>query len=604
MLTRAARRRWWALVVFTGVLLGFVALSAAGPDSASGGVLGDIKDGIGGLIGGGAKKVAGAVGGGVMKEVLEFLLGGLEATINLEVIKWVTHIDLSIGPSLSKLGGPMVVIGGFFLIVGLITSVGDSYREVVAGTDTAARAIGQAIFRVIGLALLMGAWSWLVPLAVEVANGMSAFVLDDGATKAALDKSLRAQMIMSLNPLFALITGLLLVCTALALVVMKFVIVIMFAALYLGGPVLIGFSALPRVGNAPLSMALRGTLTLMVIPLAWAVVFAAWAGVSAGITENVDKAGDVVRVLTGPALFLAGMAVLFGITKKLLSMATFGAQLSMPGGRMLRTVATMAAVRGIGSAAGATAAGGAKGGGGANPALEPTMGAAAGSAGRSPGGNSAAAQQDGAGQGQGPRSEWQPPPPSGNPQQEMRRRRAETENLRTQQREVENNSPLDIRGGAFGSYEARRETVKARGAQVQELRKQWGGPPPDEKVAQALSDVGPGASAAAGAARTQLRTHPGDRLVQQDAYSLNIDRKTAGVEFSREPELQARHEANWATISAATPEQVERLAGHERDQHDWHIPNPAAPEGRSDYVDDGLGGDPFAHGRAQRWPRV
>ena len=57
----------------------------------------------------------------------------------------------------------MIVIGGFFLVVGLTTSIGDGYRDVVAGADTAPRVIGQAIFRVIGLAILLGSWFLLVP---------------------------------------------------------------------------------------------------------------------------------------------------------------------------------------------------------------------------------------------------------------------------------------------------------------------------------------------------------------------------------------------------------------------------------------------------------
>ncbi|MDQ3647303.1 MAG: type IV secretion system protein [Actinomycetota bacterium] len=497
MVTATARRRWWGLVVFTGAVLGFVSLSGSDPGSASalpspGDVLGVGKKAIGGLIGG-ASKVAGAVGGSVMKEVLEFLLGGIDATINLEVIKWLTHIDLNIGPSLSKLGGPMVVVGGFFLVVGLITSVGDSYREVVAGTDTAARVIGQAIFRVIGLALLMGSWFWLVPLAVEVANGMSAFVLDDAATKTALEKSFGAgkltAIMASLNPLFALVLGLALVFTTLALVVAKFVIVIMFAILFLGGPVLIGFSALPRVGNAPLSMALRGTLTLMVIPLAWTVIFAAWAGITAGTIENIDKAGGVVRVLTGPALFLAGMVVLFALTKKLLSMASFGTPLSLPGGRMLRMATSMAVSRGIGAAAAGAGAGGAAGG--AKGAATPAELAAQRSAGRHPGDAdhkaALAAQAAAAGvPGSGGQAPTQPHRRPLNPAASPAENRQDAEQALGVARAADAEL-VGLRNGQFESLkrplnEHERASRQQLAGRAEELRTTWGGAVPTQTL--------------------------------------------------------------------------------------------------------------------------
>ena len=39
------------------------------------------------------------------------------------------------------------------------------------------------------LAILLGAWFWLVPLAVDVANGMSGYVLSDEAVGSALRRT-------------------------------------------------------------------------------------------------------------------------------------------------------------------------------------------------------------------------------------------------------------------------------------------------------------------------------------------------------------------------------------------------------------------------------
>jgi hypothetical protein len=336
-------------------LVAAVVAGALAPTAASADVLGvsipNPLDAVKGLIGV-PGDVAGALGATVLQDALEWLLGGLKATITLELVKFLVHVELAVGESLARLTGPMIVIGGFFLVVGLITSIGDGYREIIAGTDTAPRVIGQAVFRVIGLALLLGSWFWVVPLAVDVANGTSGYVLGDEAVGRALRRTFAGEKLLQGGfPLLGLLTGIMLALAILALVVLKFVIAIAFAALYIGGPALIGLAALPRIGNAPLAIATRGLLTLTIIPLLWTVVFAAWAGVSAGMFDTAVGEGDgVVGGLMGPGLFLAGLVVMLGATKKVLAMATLGAVVAVPGAAIARSAMTMAIARGVGAA--------------------------------------------------------------------------------------------------------------------------------------------------------------------------------------------------------------------------------------------------------------
>jgi hypothetical protein len=327
-----------AVLVAAGAVLSTLAASALDPAAASAQIgLPNPIDAVSGLLGGPADVVSG-LGASVFKEALEWLLGGLQATITLELVKFMTTIELPVGGALSEATGPIVVIGGFFLVVGLITSIGDGYREIVAGTDTAPRVIGQAIFRVIGLALLLGSWFWIVPLSVEAANGMSHYVLSDAAVGSAVRRTFASQSLLDIGPLLGLLTAIFMALAILILVVLKFVIAIAFACLYVGGPALIGFAALPRVGTLPLAIATRGVVTLMLIPLAWTVVFVAWAGVSAGMFDTTTGAGtDVVDALMGPGLFLAGLIVMLAVTKKLLSMASFGLPLSVPGAGIVRS---------------------------------------------------------------------------------------------------------------------------------------------------------------------------------------------------------------------------------------------------------------------------
>jgi len=343
-------RKSGAALAGAGLTLTLIVTSAVFPDRAKAGPL----SGIGDLVG----KVKDAVdptkiGASVLKDALEWLLGGVEAKVTLEVIRFLVAIELPVGGSLKAVTGPMIVIGGFFLVVGLITSVGDGYREVIVGTDTASRVLGQAIFRVIGLALLMGSWYWLVPFVVEVANGMSGYVLSDQAVTKALGRTFitgeLGAPLLAAWPLLGLLIGIGVAMTLLVLVVLKFVIVIAFACLYVGGPAFIGFGALPRVGPPLVGMVLRALFTLMLIPLSWAIVFVAWAGVNAALLEDVPR-DKFVTVLMGPGLFLAGLVVLLAVTKRVLSLASSGLRLSVPGSGLARIAMSLAVYRGLGGA--------------------------------------------------------------------------------------------------------------------------------------------------------------------------------------------------------------------------------------------------------------
>ncbi len=343
------------------------------------------------LLGAGTDLAAG-FGAEVLQEALEWLLGGVQAAITLQLIKFLVHIELPIGESLYEVTAPMIGIGGFFLVVGLITSMGDGYREVVAGTDTGPRVIGQVIFRVIGLALLVGSWYWVVPLAVDVANGMTDYVLSDAAVGSALRRTFATQLVfIAKYPMLALITAIAVAIATLVMIVLKFIITLSFACLYVGGPALIGFGALPRIGSMPISMVTRGLVTLTMIPFLWTVIFAAWAGVSAGLFDTVTGSGNIVSALMAPGLFLAGLVMMIGATKKAFAAASHGIPMSA-GTRAARIAVGMVAFQGlrnammsVGLARAAAAAGagggGGGGGGGGSPATPSPNGNGGGKAG-------------------------------------------------------------------------------------------------------------------------------------------------------------------------------------------------------------------------------
>jgi hypothetical protein len=522
------------------------------------------------------------IGGDVLRSALEWLLGGLKATITLVLVKSLTHIELPVGGSLEEATGPIIVIGGFFLVVGLITSVGAGYREIIAGTDTAPRVIGSAIFRVIGLSLLLGAWFWVVPLAVDVANGMTGYVLSDEGVGSAVRRTFATESVLSAGfPLLGLLTAVFMSMAMLVLVVLKFVMAIAWACLYVGGPALIGFAALPGVGRLPLSLVTRGLFTLTVIPLAWAVVFVAWAGVSAGLFDTVTgDGGGIVTALMGPGLFLAGLFVMLAVTKKVLAIASFGLALSVPGAGIARSAINMAAARGLlgvlgGSGVGADAAADAaqaptKGGGGADPSEG--------------GGGVGEAQTVPAAQGQTGQGRYRRALDTsgrGSPgalHTERQRQRAQNEGAERDERDRDASALASgMVRGAWKSREPRPEAYQALAGEVDEQRGAWRRAPeaPADWLYSAARDLPPGdQSGFAGAAKAAIDHHPDDPWRAAAEFRHAAINQYAGRPMD-EPQRKAV-----ATVAATEPQKVWEAFGSERERFTWREPEQSAPAGQ------------------------
>ena len=331
--------------------------SAARPSQASALSLSDLNPVK--LIGKGVETVfggvAGAAGNAVVdgfSKLLQWMFAGLADIVNVVFIKFVTEIQLEFTSSLKSVVGPSLVIGGFLLIMGLFASSLRAMAAVTMGTDKVGRAFGGVAFKVGTLLILMASWFTLLPLAVDIANGLSGYVRNDAAVKAALAQTFEVGGAGAaagaascaatgvgcvVTPALFLILLLMLVFTIVAVLIMKYVLMFMFAVEYVGGPVLLGAGAFPGIGEAALNMLARIVLVSMAIPLAWTIVFAAWAGVLAGLVDAPEGLGEgVIRIVNGPGLLLAANIVLLGVTRALTKLASpLSAPLSIPGMRLL-----------------------------------------------------------------------------------------------------------------------------------------------------------------------------------------------------------------------------------------------------------------------------
>jgi hypothetical protein len=146
----------------------------------------------------------------------------------------------------------------------------------------------------------------------------------------------------------------------LVLLLLKYVVIFAFAVLYLGGPVMIGLGAFPGLGSVAINALVRSLAILMLIPLSWATVFAAWAAVNSTLVTNPPKEAGAyaLTVINGPGTFVASCLVVLGVTRALIKMATpLGAPLNIPGARLAMAAAAYKAGPALWSKLGAAAEG-------------------------------------------------------------------------------------------------------------------------------------------------------------------------------------------------------------------------------------------------------
>jgi hypothetical protein len=351
-----------------------LSISAAFPQDAD--ALGPLLPIVigGGLLAGafGGDTIVGAAGDLVLKGVqaiLDWIYGGMTDTITPFIMKFLTRVDLVFDGGLERMVVPLVVIGAALMALGAVSSVIQGYGAVIAGTASSASAISGVLMRVAGLALLLGSWHTVVPIAVDVANEFSAYVLSDQAINDALAKTFGLTAAggatagiaaAGVAPIVLVILLTLLAIFFIVLLLLKYVVIFAFAVLYLGGPVMIGLGAFPGLGSVALNALVRSLAILMLIPLSWATVFAAWAAVNSTLVTNPPKEAGAyaLTVINGPGIFVASCLVVLGVTRALIKMATpLGAPLNIPGARLAMAAAAYKAAPALWSKFGAAAEG-------------------------------------------------------------------------------------------------------------------------------------------------------------------------------------------------------------------------------------------------------
>jgi len=331
-----------------------------------------VINGGGKLLGWFGGKVGGAAADVVLsgvQAILDWIYGGLTNTITPFVMKFLTRVDLVFEGGLERMVVPLVVIGAALMVLGAVSSVIQGYGGVIAGTASSASVISGVLMRVAGLALLLGCWHTLVPIAVDVANEFSAYVLTDQAINDALAKTFGLTAAggasagiaaAAVAPIVLVILLTLLAIFFIVLLLLKYVVIFAFAVLYLGGPVMIGLGAFPGLGSVAINALIRSLAILMLIPLSWATVFAAWAAVNSTIVSNPpkDAGAYALSVINGPGIFVASCLVVLGVTRALVKMATpLGAPLNIPGARLVMAAAAYKAAPALWSKFGAVAEG-------------------------------------------------------------------------------------------------------------------------------------------------------------------------------------------------------------------------------------------------------
>jgi hypothetical protein len=302
-----------------------------------------------GILGGAAHLVGDLFTGNVgdmavqgLKAILAFLFGGLQKDVSVRLLQWLTTVSPQIsGPSVRGLY--QVTAGMAIGLLGLVMTVTVA-RLYVGGLSLAGGGGFNALeglSRSVAAGLFLLLWPWMFSALVGLCNHASATVLASGADQHAVVKILTVTLVLgaltgagAILVLFQVIVGALLF---MALLLLKVVVGAATTLLFVAGPLAIVMWPLEEL--AWLSrFVMRALITLLLIPLVWALIFATFAAVSA---DALGSASSPLPHLTGGLVGIAMLWLAVSIPRDLLRLAMLGVR-GGRGGIVARTAGYVA----------------------------------------------------------------------------------------------------------------------------------------------------------------------------------------------------------------------------------------------------------------------
>lgn len=312
--------------------------------------------GIGGILGGGGgggvSGVVGEVAGSALasgavsafKSILEFLFGGIEATLTLSTLSVLVHVSLNTDGAVASLynvtsGIAIAALGGIMTL--------SVFRYWIAGLtgadDTFSAAKG--ITRSIGTVCFILMWPWIFLQLQGIVNHVDSAILLSPAVKGDIGALFRATGVG--NP-FALATGpgmivniivaILFVILIFGLFLLKIVATYSVGVTYVAMPLGVILWPIEELAWIPKLIARVLGLALL-IPMVWTLVFATWGAIG---DNAINFRGSLGQALLQPLVTIAMLWMAVFLPHSLVRMAKHGMGGGGGGGGAGRTISMTA----------------------------------------------------------------------------------------------------------------------------------------------------------------------------------------------------------------------------------------------------------------------
>lgn len=341
--TRASGRRGLkATVLLALVLVGVLSLlGAASPQAARASIFGDAFNFGKGVFntvtnpGGAVASAASGIAETILPTILNQLFGGLQASFTMSVFDGLLETsNPAANSNVGELGGTMQAIS-FGLLSAVLTVTVLRYYFAGLGGSLSGFEPYQAFMRVIGACAAVIVWPWAFDWAIDLQNAL----IDAFWNSQSLHDDLQ-RMFATLDFVFVAGAGfawflsVLLAIGAivliLGLVVLKIILTASIVLLFVAMPLCLILWPIPEMAWLA-GAAMRMFITLLLIPVAWGLLFAAAAAV--GMDSLTFKgSGTVPDALMKPLIALSLMWLTFVVPKHMMRMAMMGMPM-LGGGR-------------------------------------------------------------------------------------------------------------------------------------------------------------------------------------------------------------------------------------------------------------------------------
>lgn len=306
------------------------------------------------------EEAADAIGGAVssaavdmMREILEWIFGGIQTQITTSLLTWLTSIPNFTGGNVGQLANTTTAIAWGLVAVVLTVAVARYWMAGMSSSGQGGAEIMDAFTRVVGAVLFVAIWPLLFRSLVALSNAAAWEMLHADSVQDDLTRLLRAAIVANfaggaIGPIVGIITAIVGTLLLLALVAMKIVVTASTVLLFVGMPLAV--ILWPITETSWLARAAGKALVVcLLIPLIWAAIFAAFAAVTMDALTFKGGDGLLDKALIKPLTGLALLYVCVQSPRWLMKAAMMGAH--GPGGGFLARTSSYMAARHLSQAA-------------------------------------------------------------------------------------------------------------------------------------------------------------------------------------------------------------------------------------------------------------